>query len=140
MKKFFIGYGLCLLGLFAAFSYLESHTKDQRMLKAKMRQTFRLVGKGECESAFNLLTQRQLAPLQRYYADKDLEQLQKEFCRIWQNTRKSGWSHQVKKADKPDLAYHIDLKHKTSPATYQLYFTKKQGELALVKVEGGGGN
>lgn len=135
MKKFFLVYGLLLLGLFAAFSYLESKTKDERILAAKLRHTFQLNKPGSCKTAFNLLSQRNQPALKRLYENRDMDALQAKFCSLWAKDNVQAWSVEIKSMNKPGYDYKVRMTNDNLPAEHYLFFLKKQSELALVRID-----
>ena len=135
MKKFFLVYGVLMLGLFAAFSYLESQNKDERMLKARVRYTHQLMDDKQCRDAFNLLTQRKTASLKRFYEGKNLGDLKQSFCEVWKSAELKNWSMEVRRLEESDFNFRVDLQKETAQQTHSLYFTKQQGELALTRID-----
>ncbi len=134
MKKFFLAYAFLLLGLFAAFSYLESHTKDQRILKAKLRHTFQPTQHKDCPSAFALLTNINREPLERFYRDKAVDSLKKRFCAVLKASKNRQWSIKVEKVRNAYHDYQVNLINSKGDVLHNLFFLKKQGSLALVEI------
>ncbi len=134
MKKFFLVYGLLLMGLFAAFSYFESKTKDERILAAKLRHTFQLNKPGSCKAAFNLLSQRKHAALKELFENRDLEALKAKFCSVWGKEGVHDWSVTINRVENDDHDYQVLLKADSLNRERHLYFVKEKSVLALVEI------
>ena len=90
MRSFYLVYGTLLLLVSVAFSYLESRSKDQRILKAKVAHAYQLARDKECREAFNLLTQYKQPFLATYYEGKSpdqMQQLESRLCKALQNAK-----------------------------------------------------
>lgn len=142
MRSFYLVYGILLLSVSVAFSYLESRSKDQRILNAKISHANKLVQNQDCAKAFNLLTQINQASLSGYYSNltqKDIQKLQGDLCEALKKVSEasSGTIH-PKKLSKPsengNASYRVKLSHSSGESASELIFKRKKGELILTKV------
>lgn len=141
MRSFYLVYGTLLLLVSVAFSYLESRSKDQRILKAKVAHAYQLARDKECREAFNLLTQYKQPFLATYYEGKSpdqMQQLESRLCKALQNAKKpAGKGYLVQRLEGRKQAqdvYHVPLPAKSGSTTGKLVFKRELGELILTKV------
>lgn len=142
MRSFYLVYGILLLSVSVAFSYLESRSKDQRILNAKISHAHNLVDKQDCAKAFNLLTQINQASLSIYYSDldqQDIQRLQGDLCEALKKVSNAPGAIHPKKLSKPseneNASYRVKLSHSSGESASELIFKRKKGELILTKVD-----
>jgi hypothetical protein len=142
MRSFYLVYGILLLSVSVAFSYLESRSKDQRILNAKISHANKLVQNQDCAKAFNLLTQINQASLSGYYSNltqKDIQKLQGDLCEALKKVSDAPGAIHPKKLSKPsengNASYRVKLSHSSGESASELIFKRKKGELILTKVD-----
>ena len=140
MRKFFLVYGVLLFGLFVAFSYFDSKTKDHRILTAKMDHAVKLIRDQQCLSAFALLSQKDHKILADFYnkkADVDLEEMEQQFCAQWKglNTKQDILTFNIPDTQLDQGHYNVKLVNDSEGEAMTLHFEKTRGELALVGIE-----
>lgn len=138
MRSFYAAYGTVLLLVSLAFTYFESFSKDQRILKAKIAHAHQLAKEEKCQKAFELLTQHDQPMLKDYYQPRSLQSLKtlrQSLCEALENTSKLEGNFQTRKEgnDNSDL-YRIELPVESSQAPVELKFKRVQGELLLTEV------
>lgn len=142
MRSFYFIYGTLLLLVSVAFSYLESHSKDERVLEAKINHASKLVNKHECAKAFNLLTQINQAALSEYYSQlskAEMKNLKRDLC--YALKKQEGPIKAIRLTeldrvtDKGNTVYKVEISHSSGQSASQFIFKRQFGELILKKVD-----
>lgn len=141
MRSFYLIYGTLLLLVSVAFSYLESNSKDQRILEAKLNHANELVKKEECAKAFNLLTQINQASLSNYYSresNEEMKKLKADLCKALKKLQSplkainpTKLSNTTKEGN---TVYKVVIPYSSSHSASEFIFKRKFGELILTKV------
>ncbi len=142
MRSFYVIYGILLLLVFVAFSYLESRSKDQRILNAKISHANKLVQRQNCAKAFHLLTQINQVSPSNYYSrltQEEMKKLKADLCKALKKLKGPIKGIRPTKLSKPsekaNTVYKVEIPHSSGHSASELIFKRKFGELILTKVD-----